>query len=66
MIVGEGQADYLPTMDGDVAQVEAGPQGPHVRDHLSSRWALKALKAHKASAEHLPARVCKDPQAYKV
>lgn len=25
--VGEGQADYLPTMDGDVAQVEAGPQG---------------------------------------
>jgi hypothetical protein len=27
--VGEGQADYLPTMDGDVAQVEAGPQGGH-------------------------------------
>lgn len=25
--VGTGQADYLPTMDGDVAQVEAGPQG---------------------------------------
>jgi hypothetical protein len=25
--VGAGQADYLPTMDGDVAQVEAGPQG---------------------------------------
>lgn len=27
--VGEGQSDYLPTMDGDVAQVEAGPQGGH-------------------------------------
>jgi hypothetical protein len=25
--VGQGQADYLPTMDGDVANVEAGPQG---------------------------------------
>ncbi len=25
--VGSGQADYLPTKDGDVAQVEAGPQG---------------------------------------
>lgn len=25
--VGAGQADYLPTKDGDVAQVEAGPQG---------------------------------------
>ena len=29
VIVGEGQADYLPTMDGVVAQVEAGPQGGH-------------------------------------
>jgi hypothetical protein len=29
IFVGEGQADYLPTMDGDVAQVEAGPQGGH-------------------------------------
>lgn len=27
--VGEGQADYLPTMDGASAQVEAGPQGGH-------------------------------------
>lgn len=27
--VGEGQSDYLPTQDGDVAQVEAGPQGGH-------------------------------------
>lgn len=29
VIVGEGQADYLPVMDGEVAQVEAGPQGGH-------------------------------------
>lgn len=27
--VGEGQADYLPAMDGAFAQVEAGPQGGH-------------------------------------
>jgi hypothetical protein len=27
VIVGEGQGDYLPLMDGDTAQVEAGPQG---------------------------------------
>jgi hypothetical protein len=27
--IGEGQADYLPTMDGVEAQVEAGPQGGH-------------------------------------
>jgi hypothetical protein len=27
--VGEGQSDYLPLADGDVAQVEAGPQGGH-------------------------------------
>jgi hypothetical protein len=27
VVVGAGQADYLPTKDGDVAQVEAGPQG---------------------------------------
>jgi hypothetical protein len=27
--IGEGQADYLPTMDGAEAQVEAGPQGGH-------------------------------------
>ena len=29
LAVGEGQADYLPEMDGDTAQVEAGPQGGH-------------------------------------
>lgn len=29
VIVGEGQGDYLPTMDGVTAQVEAGPQGGH-------------------------------------
>lgn len=29
VIVGEGQADYLPVADGQVAQVEAGPQGGH-------------------------------------
>ncbi len=29
VFVGEGQADYLPMMDGDTAQVEAGPQGGH-------------------------------------
>ncbi|MEZ4300299.1 MAG: hypothetical protein R3B70_35465 [Polyangiaceae bacterium] len=29
VVVGEGQADYLPTTDGQVAQVEAGPQGGH-------------------------------------
>jgi hypothetical protein len=29
VIVGQGQADYLPMMDGDTAQVEAGPQGGH-------------------------------------
>lgn len=29
VIIGQGQADYLPEMDGDTAQVEAGPQGGH-------------------------------------
>jgi hypothetical protein len=29
VVVGEGQADYLPMEDGGVAQVEAGPQGGH-------------------------------------
>jgi hypothetical protein len=29
VIVGEGQSDYLPMNDLDVAQVEAGPQGGH-------------------------------------
>ena len=29
VIVGEGQADYEPMMNGDVDQLEAGPQGGH-------------------------------------
>ncbi len=29
VVVGEGQADYLPMQEGAVAQVEAGPQGGH-------------------------------------
>ncbi|MFO0762596.1 MAG: hypothetical protein U0359_39515 [Byssovorax sp.] len=29
VVVGEGQSDYLPAHDNDVAQVEAGPQGGH-------------------------------------
>jgi hypothetical protein len=29
VVVGQGQADYLPMMDGDTAQVEQGPQGGH-------------------------------------
>lgn len=38
VVVGEGQADYLPMSDGDVAQVEAGPQGGH---HI---WVALRLK----------------------
>ncbi len=38
VIVGEGQADYLPTDDYDLAQVEAGPQGGH---HI---WVAARLK----------------------
>lgn len=38
VVVGEGQADYLPLADGDVAQVEAGPQGGH---HI---WVALRLK----------------------
>lgn len=38
VVVGEGQADYLPMADGDVAQVEAGPQGGH---HI---WVALRLK----------------------
>lgn len=29
VVVGKGQSDYLPMDDGEVAQVEAGPQGGH-------------------------------------
>jgi len=38
--VGEGQADYLPTMDGIEAQVEAGPQGGH---HIWIATRMKGL-----------------------
>jgi hypothetical protein len=38
--VGEGQADYLPTMDGVEAQVEAGPQGGH---HIWIATRMKGL-----------------------
>lgn len=39
--VGEGQADYLPTMDGVEAQVEAGPQGGH---HIWIATRMKGLR----------------------
>jgi hypothetical protein len=43
VIVGEGQADYLPMMNGDVDQVEAGPQGGH---HV---WvAVRAKNLHQS------------------
>jgi hypothetical protein len=43
VIIGQGQADYLPLMDGDTAQVEAGPQGGH---HI---WvALRAKNLHQS------------------
>jgi hypothetical protein len=29
VVVGEGEADYIPLMNGDTDQVEAGPQGGH-------------------------------------
>lgn len=38
VVVGEGQADYLPMDDGALAQVEAGPQGGH---HI---WVAVRLK----------------------
>jgi hypothetical protein len=38
VVVGQGQADYLPLADGDVAQIEAGPQGGH---HI---WVAVRLK----------------------
>lgn len=40
VVIGEGQADYLPLMDGDVAQIEAGPQGGH---HIWMAVRLKNL-----------------------
>jgi len=39
--VGEGQADYLPTMELDLAQVEAGPQGGH---HIWVALRMKNLR----------------------
>jgi hypothetical protein len=45
VIVGQGQADYLPLMNGDTAQVEAGPQGGH---HI---WvALRAKNLHQSGS----------------
>jgi hypothetical protein len=45
VIVGQGQADYLPMMDGDTAQVEAGPQGGH---HI---WvAIRAKNLHQSGS----------------
>lgn len=41
VIVGEGQADYLPLTDGETAQVEAGPQGGH---HIWVAIRLKGLR----------------------
>jgi hypothetical protein len=41
VIVGEGQADYLPTSNGDTLQVEAGPQGGY---HVWIAARLKNLK----------------------
>ncbi len=38
--IGEGQSDYLPTMDGVEAQVEAGPQGGH---HIWIATRMKGL-----------------------
>ncbi|MFO0586802.1 MAG: hypothetical protein U0441_04655 [Polyangiaceae bacterium] len=40
VVIGEGQSDYLPLMDGDVAQIEAGPQGGH---HIWMAVRLKNL-----------------------
>ena len=45
VVVGEGQADYLPMMDGDTDQVEAGPQGGH---HV---WvAIRAKNLHQSGS----------------
>jgi hypothetical protein len=43
--VGEGQADYLPVNDGDVLQVEAGPQGGY---HVWLALRMKGL--HQSSS----------------
>ncbi|MDI1477487.1 hypothetical protein [Polyangium sp. y55x31] len=41
LIVGKGQADYLPTSDYDLAQIEAGPQGGH---HIWIALRMKNLR----------------------
>jgi hypothetical protein len=54
VIVGHGQGDYLPTMDGDVAQVEAGPQGGH---HIWVAARMKNLRQSGSITEvtgHFP------------
>jgi hypothetical protein len=52
VIVGQGQADYLPMMDGDTAQVEEGPQGGHhiwvaLRDkNLAQSGSITSVTGH--------------------
>lgn len=41
LFVGKGQADYLPTNDYEVAQIEAGPQGGH---HIWVALRMKNLR----------------------
>jgi len=41
LIIGKGQGDYLPTMDYDLAQIEAGPQGGH---HIWIALRMKNLR----------------------
>lgn len=41
LLIGKGQADYLPTNDYDVAQIEAGPQGGH---HIWVALRMKNLR----------------------
>jgi hypothetical protein len=54
VVVGEGQADYLPMEDGAEAQVEAGPQGGHhiwvaVRmKNLTQSGSITSLTGHVA------------------
>lgn len=58
VIVGEGQADYLPLSDGAVAQVEAGPQGGHhiwiaVRmKNLTQSGSITSLTGHFPDLGH--------------
>lgn len=58
VVVGEGQADYLPIEDGAVAQVEAGPQGGHhiwiaVRTkNLTQTGSITSLTGHFPELGH--------------